>query len=448
MWYPRKAAFRAGNVDGIQWNDASIGNYSIALGQNTTASGINSTAFGVGSVASGPQSTAFGNGTLAQAYGSTSMGVGTIASWASTAIGTFNTGLGSTTQWNATDPLFEIGNGTSASSKSNALTVFKNGNMQLQGNLTINGTITSAGSPVVTASASGVINLPSSTGGMNANEVSIFSLGADGKVNFASSRPLAVTSTAPSSSSNSGALTVAGGLGVASDGNIGGALKVAGSAHFATAGVSLTGLPAGVTGTYYGPITLGTTYINDYVFQKSGDETTGDFFVPIGIFGNGGGSIEVSISGWGSDPMAGAAYYSLGTTRYGGVGHTGQVTALQHLAFGAGCNAKLFAFAKHGYTTLYLQLDARTYGPGQILGGGAIVKVRSSGSFDRNLTPHPIGNALPLKILNSTTVPYHSQTGTSLLPSVSTLSSDETIISGKVTISTPQGDISMGIYQQ
>ena len=39
IWYPRKAAFRAGNVDGIQWNNPSIGDYSAAMGKNSTASG-------------------------------------------------------------------------------------------------------------------------------------------------------------------------------------------------------------------------------------------------------------------------------------------------------------------------------------------------------------------------------------------------------------------------
>ena len=30
MWYPSKAAFRAGGVDGAQWDDADIGQYSAA----------------------------------------------------------------------------------------------------------------------------------------------------------------------------------------------------------------------------------------------------------------------------------------------------------------------------------------------------------------------------------------------------------------------------------
>ncbi len=39
MWYPRKAAFRAGYVNGTQWDDLSIGTYSVAIGWNTAAGG-------------------------------------------------------------------------------------------------------------------------------------------------------------------------------------------------------------------------------------------------------------------------------------------------------------------------------------------------------------------------------------------------------------------------
>lgn len=39
IWYPRKAAFRAGYVSGSQWDDANIGIYSAAFGKDSTASG-------------------------------------------------------------------------------------------------------------------------------------------------------------------------------------------------------------------------------------------------------------------------------------------------------------------------------------------------------------------------------------------------------------------------
>src|SRR3954467_9399756 len=39
MWYPKKFAFRAGFATGTQWDDASIGFYSLAGGDATVASG-------------------------------------------------------------------------------------------------------------------------------------------------------------------------------------------------------------------------------------------------------------------------------------------------------------------------------------------------------------------------------------------------------------------------
>ncbi len=252
MWYPAKATFRAGYVDGTQWDNDGIGQYSTAMGFNTTASGQASTAMGLvttassqastaiglgttasgqasiamglsttasgqastssgsATTASGHFSTALGTSTLASGYASTGMGCNTTASaiystsmglnttaggLASTAMGSsttasglFSTAMGSSTtasglfstamgfsttasgsnstaigeyskaqsyasvvlgrnnivagnptEWISTDPLFVIGNGTDASHPSNALTVYKNGNMDVNGIVTATG---------------------------------------------------------------------------------------------------------------------------------------------------------------------------------------------------------------------------------------------------------------------------------------------------------------------
>jgi trimeric autotransporter adhesin len=108
MWYPAKAAFRAGIVDGVQWNDAQVGLYSVGLGFNSTASGIASTALGQ-ATASGGASTAMGLLTIASGYASVAMGdlsqasgyaalasgAGTLASgWYATAMGSLATASG------------------------------------------------------------------------------------------------------------------------------------------------------------------------------------------------------------------------------------------------------------------------------------------------------------------------------------------------------------------
>ncbi|MEK8179230.1 tail fiber domain-containing protein [Flavobacterium buctense] len=173
VWNPRKAAFRAGNVSGTQWDDASIGTNSVAFGNVTTASGPNSMAFGSGSTASNNVSTAFGNGTTASGPNSTAFGFATTASGASSttfgtltaatalnssAFGRNNTsssygetviGIGATTytpstngttqfrSTNSTDRLFVIGNAIDANNndivdtteRSDAMVVLKNGNI-------------------------------------------------------------------------------------------------------------------------------------------------------------------------------------------------------------------------------------------------------------------------------------------------------------------------------
>jgi hypothetical protein len=60
LWYPGKAAFRAGYVGGTQWDDSSIGDYSASLGVGSEASGQGAMSFGSYNVASGQYSTAIG----------------------------------------------------------------------------------------------------------------------------------------------------------------------------------------------------------------------------------------------------------------------------------------------------------------------------------------------------------------------------------------------------
>lgn len=104
VWYPGKASFRAGTVSGTQWNNATIGAFSVGFGTGTTASGsgsvatgIDSTASGTGSVAMGFASTATGDGavalghsTKAAANGSTAVGWNTSAGGAFSLAGGFD----------------------------------------------------------------------------------------------------------------------------------------------------------------------------------------------------------------------------------------------------------------------------------------------------------------------------------------------------------------------
>lgn len=95
MWYPRKAAFRVGQATGNQWDDASIGDGSIAMGTGTRADGVGSTALGDHTRASGLWSTAMGRLSFATGDVSTAMGSNSLASGqGSTAMGTLTEASG------------------------------------------------------------------------------------------------------------------------------------------------------------------------------------------------------------------------------------------------------------------------------------------------------------------------------------------------------------------
>jgi hypothetical protein len=122
----------------IGQNTTASGRGSIAMGTITTASGNFSTALGDETKASGIVSTAMGIHTTASGYYSTSIGSYTLANtYLMVSMGRYNdttkyNGLNSYSSWYDNDPLFVIGNGTGTSSRSNALTVLKNGMIGLQ----------------------------------------------------------------------------------------------------------------------------------------------------------------------------------------------------------------------------------------------------------------------------------------------------------------------------
>ncbi|MCB9973221.1 MAG: tail fiber domain-containing protein [Rhodospirillales bacterium] len=102
-----KGAFRAGYVNGTQWDNANVGDYSVALGANATAKGTQSFAVGNGSNVTGTQGIALGTGATvrasyriraaASASNSNAIALGggaTASGMLSMAIGIFNTASG------------------------------------------------------------------------------------------------------------------------------------------------------------------------------------------------------------------------------------------------------------------------------------------------------------------------------------------------------------------
>lgn len=95
LWYPEKAALRAGAAYADTWDDPNVGPYSTAFGFATKASGYYSTALGGSTKATGDMSIAAGHGATASGGTSTAFGDRTIASGpTSTALGTFTRASG------------------------------------------------------------------------------------------------------------------------------------------------------------------------------------------------------------------------------------------------------------------------------------------------------------------------------------------------------------------
>jgi hypothetical protein len=74
LWYPRKAALRAGQVTGTQWDDGSIGLQSVALGLDNIASGVSGLALGSSAWATGANSVAIGTNLIASGNYSVALG--------------------------------------------------------------------------------------------------------------------------------------------------------------------------------------------------------------------------------------------------------------------------------------------------------------------------------------------------------------------------------------
>ena len=123
---------------------AATGFSSTAIGSRNIASGYYSLAMGDGNHATGQYSTSMGLATTASGFGSTAMGFLTIAKgYASTVVGLYNDSLLTTNEEfsSPNTPLFIIGNGSNNANRSNAIVVYKSGNVDINGNLKIdNGT--------------------------------------------------------------------------------------------------------------------------------------------------------------------------------------------------------------------------------------------------------------------------------------------------------------------
>ncbi len=164
-----RGAFRAGQVTGLQWNESNTGFQSVAFGSNNIASGDATFASGVSNVVAGYAASALGdNNTVVGNYASAQGVRLTSEAYNQFTIGQWNTAHGGTPDasgWINTDRLFVIGNGTTGSSRSDALVILKNGNTTLNGTLTIDADNQGSGASYTLPAQDGTANQVLTTDG-------------------------------------------------------------------------------------------------------------------------------------------------------------------------------------------------------------------------------------------------------------------------------------------
>lgn len=137
MFFPGKAAFRAGAASSVGWNDANVGRYSVAMGWQPEATEYGTVALGNLARARGFKSTAIGDALYAEGDYSLALGRRNRAqSFAECVVGQSATSYtpNSATAWDPNDRIFTVGNGQFG--PSDALVILKNGLIGIGGEST------------------------------------------------------------------------------------------------------------------------------------------------------------------------------------------------------------------------------------------------------------------------------------------------------------------------
>lgn len=223
-------------------------------------------------------------------------------------------------------------------------------------------------------------------------------------------------------------------------GGIGGDMNIIGDVHMSSGALVLPALPSGVSGVFYGVQKLGSSInVGEYVFEKMGDNTTGDFTVPLGRFGSWEGStIQLDVLTGPSDSDSGAAHFTLMAKRHRA---NGALTAVEHSAFGGGRGIKLHGYNTHGVTHLYLEFDG-TSNHNNINNHRAIVRASCIGVIDPMNRDSQFEHMTPVRLANS--LMSDAIAGDEI---THVFDAEVVRFNKKVVLSAPQGDISMGIYE-
>jgi len=152
IWYPFKAAFRAGEALNGKWEDPQIGansvafggdnlakgDFSFAMGLGVSATGLFSTAMGQNVDASGENAVAIGKDIQAPGPSSVAFGIGTHTQFKGGFVaGMFNKAptVSNPQNLDPSDIIFQIGNGSSLNDRRSGLSMLRSGNVGLGTNL-------------------------------------------------------------------------------------------------------------------------------------------------------------------------------------------------------------------------------------------------------------------------------------------------------------------------
>lgn len=493
MGYQNKASGYAATAIGFGntasgYSAAAMGYYNTASGFSAAAMGYNNTASGEGAtamgyysnIASGVGSTAMGYGNIASGAGSTAMGVSTTASFmGETVIGFCNEPSSESVdpwRWNPNDPVFQIGNGHwwifeseaqfdfngdgvidqnweeyIPEMHSNALTVYKNGNMELQGNLTLGGAITSAGSPVLTTSSAASV------------------LNGQGFLNVTSLAAV-LNSTAPPTSAAWDKAYVSRGD-IRSSGQSTGGLLALGSSSTAS-GYSSIALGDYAQALGYGSISIGsysnaeiTSYdsiamgagrvTKGYSFATNYGEATGEISFASGA-GCASGDSSIALGGldWQNGNWPGNQSFGDNSTTVGGVRNvangfasyasgfwtiaaTSQSTAIGSLNLGKGSGVSSWVETDPLFEVGNGSASRNWFDPGVSYRANALTTLKNGQTTLTNKA---------WKANSAVTLSSENSNGEALVVEGHTVLKGDTVFNGKVTIAVAQGDISMGIY--
>ena len=163
------------------------------------------------------------------------------------------------------------------------------------------------------------------------------------------------------------------------------------------------------------------------------------FRSPLGRFNSNGGDLTVDISTSGSSPDSGSAHFVF-TCKNRDI--TGPLVTSEYHAFDGAEDLELRSLSITGMLFLRIKFNAKNDIPGQIAERVLQVRVSGLGEGANPQSRIVLSDAfvLPVTKVDSTT---RSNGGTT----TKTLTAAEIKLDGKVTITQPQGDISMGIYQ-